>query len=119
MRNRTHLAEMQAREKEDGAMSGNEREAKAWRKSATILAKLFVSGVRKQDQKLRPVHGTDRSPNSPANLYYLIQLPYHARRNSDRLYFRKRGFGDPTDLATLFDLKFSTHLAAACVYTEI
>lgn len=62
---------MQAREKEDGATSGNEREAKAWRKSATILAKLFVSGVRKQDQKLRPVRGTDRSPNSPANLYII------------------------------------------------
>lgn len=50
-------------------------EAKAWGKSATILAKLFVSDACKWDQKLHPLRGTILSKLSGKSVVILYNYP--------------------------------------------
>lgn len=119
MRNRAHLAEMQTREKEDGATSDKERGesvGKIGNNSRKIICKRRLQ-VR---PKIAPFARNDRFETLWQICCYLIQLPCIARCNLDRLYLRKRSFGNPRDLvATLFNLKFPAHLADVCVYTDL
>lgn len=80
------------------------------RKSVTIVAKLFASGAAKSciPRAIRPYR------NSPTSVRVIL----HGARcaNANHVYLRKRGFETRQGLATLFDLKFPAHFAAACIH---
>lgn len=112
IRNQAHLADAQSSREKREWWDGRECEVKKiGNDSRKIIRK---RRPRERGQKLltpRAVRSFSKLPDECSR--YLIRRKMRTPRY--HLYLRKRGFRNPSGLATLFDLKFPAHLAA-CVH---